>query len=252
MATQGKKVDFRPKPVSRLRQQIELQIREAILTRSLGEGDKLPSEPELARMFSVSRSTVREALRSLDSAGLIEKIPGANGGSFVRVIDAEAFGRLTSDSMEMLILLGNASIGELATVRSLLEVPCCRMAALERTDEDVARLYEIVAEQKSAMVVDPHVPQMDVDFHSAIADATGNRVLSALVYALHNVTRPATRATLSEEVGRATVRQHLNLVRAIEARDPDAAEAAIQEHLHYLEEHRDDSRMRVPGPTTGH
>ena len=236
---------FEPQPVSRLRQQVEAQIREAIVTRSLTEGDKLPSEAELARMFSVSRSTVREALRSLDASGLIEKVPGASGGSFVRVIDADAFGRIISNSMEMLLQLGNADIEEVSIVRRLLEVPCCRLAAEKRTDANLSHLYQIIEEQKKATFEDPDVPSMDVDFHSAIAEATGNRLLSSLVYALHNVTRPVSRTPLSKEAGQRAVIQHLEVFKAIEAQNPDGAQAAIEAHLDYLDDLRD---MTPSGP----
>jgi DNA-binding FadR family transcriptional regulator len=218
-----------------LRQQVEGQIREAIVQRSLGEGDKLPSEAELARMFSVSRSTVREALRSLDAIGLIEKVPGASGGSFVKMIDSETFGRAIGNSMEMLIELGNADLEEVSFVRRLLEVPCCRIAATQRTAEDVERLYDIVDRQRKASVEDPSVPGMDIEFHAGVAQATGNRVLSALVFGLHSVTRPVEHMAISEEAGKRTVRQHLAVVKAIEAKEPNAAESAINEHLDYIQ-----------------
>ncbi|MCA3749647.1 MAG: winged helix-turn-helix transcriptional regulator, partial [Rubrobacter sp.] len=77
-------VAFKPAPVRRAREQVESQLREAILSGTFRSGDRLPSELELAKSFGVSRTTVREALGSLASAGLISKVPGASGGSFVR------------------------------------------------------------------------------------------------------------------------------------------------------------------------
>lgn len=241
MATNEDALGFQPLPVRRLRQQVEVQIREAIASRSLAEGDKLPSEAELAKMFSVSRSTVREALRSLDAAGLIEKVPGAAGGSFVRSVDYATFGELIGDSMEILLQLGNADMEEVLRVRGLLEVPSCRLAAEHRTQEDLDRLHEILDAQRTSKVDDPRVPGLDIEFHSAVARASGNRVLAALIYGLHRGTRPVERMTLSKEAGHDTVVQHLALTKAIEEKNADAAEVAIDEHLHYLQQIADPS-----------
>lgn len=225
---------FTPQSVQRPRQQVESQIRNAIVTKQLSEGDRLPSETDLAKQFGVARSTVREALRSLASAGLIDKVPGATGGSFVRRMDAEMLGRSVSEGLQLLMDLGNATPAEVTTVRGLLEVPSCRLAAENRTDEDLERLSAMLEEQKTTPVADPVAPNLDIQFHWGVALASQNRVLSALVYALHSGTRPADRVQLSPDDGRNTVGHHLQLFRAIERQDPDGAEEAIRTHLDYL------------------
>jgi GntR family transcriptional repressor for pyruvate dehydrogenase complex len=90
-----------------------------------------------------------------------------------------------------------------------------------------------VQRQKTASVDDPEVPKLDEQFHSLIAQASGNRVLASLVSALHHETEPVHYLDLSPEVGRATVRQH----KAIVERDADTAESAIVKHLTYLRKH---------------
>lgn len=225
---------FEATPVHRLRQQVEQQIRSAIISKQLSAGDRLPSEAELAEQFGVSRSTVREALRSLVALGLIEKTPGAGGGSFVRTLDVNAFSEILGESMELLVSLGNAEPEDVAAVRDFLEIPAARLAAQQRTDDDLELLYQILEIQKGARVDDPEVPHLDINFHSAIAEASGNRVLAGFVLALHSATQPVKHLALSPEVGQRTVGQHFDVVRAIEANDPDGAEAAIREHLDYL------------------
>jgi GntR family transcriptional regulator, transcriptional repressor for pyruvate dehydrogenase complex len=225
---------FQAMPVKRLRQQVEVQIREAIASRRLVEGDRLPSEAELAEMFSVSRSTVREALRSLDTAGLIHKVPGASGGSFVRTMDYASFGDQIADSMGMLLDLGNADLEELVAARGMLEVPASRLAAENRDEDELARLVDVLDRQRAAKVSDPIVPDLDIEFHSSIAKSSGNRVLAALVYGLHRSTRPVAHMRLTEEQGQATVKQHIALYKAIEAKDAEGAEKAIRLHLEYL------------------
>lgn len=223
--------------VLRPREQVEETIRIAILSGEFKTGDPLPPEAEVARQFGVSRTTVREALRSLTTQRLIYKVPGSKGGNFVQLIDHNSLGSALIDSLHNLLTLGSIKFTEVAEVRQYLEVPAVRLAAARRTDEDLQRLRGIVSRQKTASVDDPEVPKLDELFHSLIAEASGNRVLASLVSALHHETEPVHHLDLSPDVGRATVRQHKAIVDAIAARDADAGQDAIIEHLTYLREH---------------
>ncbi|MEU3273944.1 FadR/GntR family transcriptional regulator [Saccharomonospora sp. NPDC006951] len=223
--------------VLRPREQVEERIRVAILSGELKTGDLLPPETELARQFNVSRTTVREALRSLTTQRLIYKVPGSRGGNFVQLIDHHSLGSAVIDSVHNLLTLGSIEFTEVAEVRQHLEVPAVRLAAANRSDEDVERLRDIVARQKAASVDDPEVPKLDEQFHTLIAQASGNRVLASFVSALHHETEPVHYLDLSPDVGRATVRQHKAIVDAIVAKDQDAAEDAIIKHLTYLRKH---------------
>jgi GntR family transcriptional repressor for pyruvate dehydrogenase complex len=235
--TEGHKPKVLGQRVVRPRQQVEEQIRSAIFSGELRGGERLPSEAELARQFEVSRTTVREALRSLSAQNLIDKVPGAGGGSFVRSVDHRSLGTMLQESLHNLLQLGTVQGGELAMVRQFLEVPATRLAAEHRTDEDLAALKDIVATQKRISVDDPEVAELDARFHATIAKASGNKVLASFVHALHHETEPVHHLDLSPAVGRATVRQHQKILSAIGAGDADAAEAAIVEHLSYLREH---------------
>jgi DNA-binding FadR family transcriptional regulator len=208
-----------------------------ILSGELQTGERLPAEAELARQFNVSRTTVREALRSLCTQNLLDKAPGVGGGSFVRSIDHESLGTLLQESLHNLLQLGTLRSDEVAMVRQYLEIPSARLAAAHRSNEHLAQLHDIVDRQKSIAVDDPDVPRLDASFHAVIADASGNRVLASFVHALHRETEPVHYLDLSPNVGRATVRQHQQIVRAIACSDPDAAEEAVVEHLTYLRQH---------------
>lgn len=223
--------------VLRPRQQVEDQVRAAILSGSLGPGERLPGEIELAQQFGVSRATVREALRSLATQDLIEKTPGAGGGSFVRSSDASSLRVVLANSMHNLLALGSIGFEEVAIVRQHLEVPSVRLAATNRTEDDLAELYEILDLQKSISVEDPRVAGLDERFHVTIARASGNRVLASFVSALHTQTEPVHYLDLSPEVGRTTVLQHQQIVQAIADQDSHAGATAMIEHLTYLREH---------------
>ena len=223
--------------VLRPRQQVEEAIRDAVLSGQLRTGERLPPEAELARQFHVSRSTIREALSALESQALIRRTPGAGGGSFVQIVDHHALGTLVQESVHNLIRLGSIDFDEVAMVRQHLEVPSAVLAALNRTDEDIAELRAILEEQRIRSVDDPAVPELDAQFHVAIARMSGNRVLAALVYAVHRESEPVSYLELSPAFGRTTFRQHQAVVTAIENRDAAAAEDAITAHLTYLRKH---------------
>jgi GntR family transcriptional repressor for pyruvate dehydrogenase complex len=223
--------------VLRPRQQVEETLRQAILAGELASGEMLPPETELARQFNVSRTTLREALRSLVAERLIVKVPGAHGGNIVQSVTSSALGGVVVDAMENLLAVGGIDFLEVAEVRRSLEIPSVRQAADRRTDDDLAQLQRIVDTQKSITVDNPEVSDLDAEFHTLIAQASGNRVLTALVQALHRTTEPVSYLELSPEVGRTTVSQHQAIVSAIAARDAEAAERAIVEHLDYLRAH---------------
>lgn len=223
--------------VLRPRQQVEETIRAAILSGELKSGEMLPPEAELARQFNVSRTTLREALRVLSSQRLINKVPGARGGNFVQSVDYRSLGAVMSESVENLLALGTIHFDEVANVRQLLEVPSVQLAAANRGEDELTRLKDIVQQQKMASVDDPRIPDLDREFHTLIARASGNRVLASFVAALHHATEPVHYLDLSPEVGRETVKQHQRILRAIERQEPQAGEKAIVEHLTYLRKH---------------
>lgn len=224
--------------VQRPRQQVESQIREAIRAGVLGPGHKLPSEMALAQDFGVSRTTVREALRTLVADGLVQKVPGAGGGSFIRSLNHESFSEELGQDLENLLRVGSFGYQEASQVRRFLEVPSVRLAAQNRTEEHLETLRQVIAEEKVISHDDPAVADLDVRFHSAISQASGNRVVAAFVGALHQVAHPVEHLHLDAEVGRRTFRQHVAIVRAIESGDPGAAEQAMLTHLDYLEKHQ--------------
>jgi GntR family transcriptional regulator, transcriptional repressor for pyruvate dehydrogenase complex len=238
MASDGiPEIPFAPIPVLRPREQVEEQIKQAILSGQLAIGSKLPSEAALAAEFSVSRTTVREALRSLATSGLISKVPGSGGGSFVRSVDHWSLGRAVLEGMRNLLQLGTLEPAEVSDVRYMLEVPAVRLAAENRTDADLRVLERIVSQLAATSHTDPDVAAMDAQFHTTVALTSRNRVLASLTYALHTVSEPVHNLNLTVEVGRESHRQHRHILDAIRDRDPDAAEAAMVDHVSYLKKH---------------
>lgn len=228
---------FRAAPVLRPRQQVETQIRKAIMDGTFNQGDRLPSEAKLAEAFGVSRATVREALRAISESGLIVTTPGATGGSFVQKVDHHSLADLVSERLSNVLGLGSVTYEEVGAFRDMLEVPSARLAAEHRTEAHLEAIREAIDEEKDAKSSDDQVVQLNASFHSAVAEASGNRVLIAFVGALHRLAHPITFIATDDEVGATAVRHHIDIFKAIEEQDPDGAAAAMAEHLAYLDEH---------------
>lgn len=228
-------MSFDPTPIRRPREQVEMQLRSAIVDGVFQSGEKLPSEMELASRFSVSRTTVREALRSLANEGLVRKVPGAAGGSFVTRVDHHSLGNQIRDGVETILRLGAVSMPEILQVRNLLEVPAAELAARARTDDQLAELRDSIDQVKTLDLGDPKIAELDARFHSTVAEASGNRMLGTFVGALHHALHPASYLCFSETDGRETILQHIAIVRALSLGDESEAGRAMQAHIDYLE-----------------
>lgn len=218
----------------RPREQVEQQLKQAIFSGQFVQGEKLPSEAELSDQFSVSRATVREGLRSLASMGLITKIPGAAGGSFVRSVNHEALSETIRESMDNILRLGTIELAEATAVRRMLEIPSTRLAAAGRSDKDLAELTRLVTAHREADWDDPEIPQLDISFHRTIAEASGNRLLFAFATALHLASQPVFFLDLTPARAKKVVEQHEAILAAIEKQNPDRAGKAMEAHLDYL------------------
>lgn len=229
--------EFSAIPVLRPREQVESQLRTAILDGSIEEGVRLPSEHALATSFGVSRATVREALRSLVESGLLTKGPGTTSGLFVQSVDHNALSRLVSERLTNVLDLGSVTADEVAVFRDLLEVPSARLAAKNRSDKNLEALRLIIDEERETTFDDPSVSELNARFHTEIANASRNRVLAAFVAALHRTAHPLAFVHTDEELGKVAVSHHIQLYRAIQEQDAEDAVGAMRSHLDYLREH---------------
>src|SRR3954465_15866261 len=127
---------FAPISVARASSSIDDQIRQAILTGKLDQGDRLPPERELAGQFGVSRVTVRDALRALEAMGLIEVRVGARGGAFVTVPTGSLVGQTMSDMMMMSAITPE----DIVEARLAVELGTVTLACARATEDDIARM----------------------------------------------------------------------------------------------------------------
>lgn len=212
---------------ARMSDEVSTQLVAFIESERLPAGSRLPSERELGEQFGVSRTVIREALRSVAAKGLID----SRGGSGLHV--ATVGGSQVTESMRGL-LRGHRGIDyrHINEVRTVLETATTRAAAERATDEEIRELRTL--HEQMVRVVDDvgAASAADVEFHRAIARSTQNELFVVLLDSIGDVLLEIRRATLGipgrPEVG---VRYHGHILARIQAHDPDGAELAMREHL---------------------
>jgi GntR family transcriptional repressor for pyruvate dehydrogenase complex len=214
------------KPKDRLYQEIVDQIQERIVTGALNAGDRIPAERELAEQFGVSRTAVREAIKSLTEKGLIEVLVGR--GTFVTDLSPQR----VIESVSLLLSREPDATAKLNEAREQLEIPIVRLAATRRTAEQLQRLRDLLQEMEASDVSAEDLVAIDDDFHLELARATGNAVLEILshtIIALLNRERVALSGGGMREGRSRGIETHHRIIRAIESRDAVAAESAVTE-----------------------
>ena len=208
-------------------QQIIMHIRGAISSGELRPGDRLPPETELARSLGVSRPTVREALKALEALNLLESSTGPTGGTFVRTFSGVADS--LKDSITLLLDVDELSLEELWAAREAIETRAVGLAAVRRTERDLATMWGTI-ESDEYREFDDYFP--DITFHRAIADASGNRLLSLFMLSIHLTLRTlAERYVLPSKSKQVSQDQHRLVYEAILDHDENLARARMEEHL---------------------
>jgi len=223
-------------------EQIGASVKQGILK----PGDKLPTESSLMTQHGVSRTVVREAISHLQASGLVQTRHGI--GTFV--LDRPQTG-LGLDAENILTLRDVLAILEL---RIGVETETAGLAAARRSEEQVRELAGALAEMQQAMAEGISAVEPDKRFHLLIAQATGNRYFVDILAQLGNAIIPRARlntpvleqdkpADFLERVSR----EHDDIFRAIERRDPEAARAAMRMHLSNSRERLVQAQRRLEG-----
>jgi len=217
-------ISFKNVQQRKLGDQVIQQLQEKISLGEFNPGDKIPTEPELMSMLGVGRSTIREAVRVLVKAGLLE----VRQGDGTYVLD-----RTTSlEPLEH--RLRRATILEVYEVRRILELEIAKLAAQRRTEEDLVLMRESLNKRREARRIDDNRAYVDSDlvFHLAIAAASKNGVLSDLYLSFSNVLRDALEKLVSDrELYQNQIAIHEQLLDAIERKDEQEAEYWTSENL---------------------
>jgi GntR family transcriptional regulator, transcriptional repressor for pyruvate dehydrogenase complex len=205
------------------------KLRELILSNGLAEGTPLPTERQLVAQSGLGRTSVREALRVLETEGLVLTKAGRNGGSQVRRPGREQVSR----SFETFVRSHGVRFEALLEAREAIEPAAARLAAIHRTDDDLAemtrvhRLLEAVPDNVTEYV------RLNLEWHRAVVRASRNELMTAFFDAIATAVHAMTEShsLYSPQIHRDVVRVHERVIAAIAARDPDAAFRRMQGHI---------------------
>jgi len=225
-------MEFKEIAPVRLYESVIEQIMDLIKNNELKPGDKLPPERELAEKLSISRNSLREAFRVLESRGLIKSKPG--GGRFIREIKKNDH----NDTENIILSLEKSSILELLEAREIFEVKIAEIAAQRATLEDI----EIIEEALNKMnqkeeLKDDKKTESDTEFHLAIAGASHNFVFVNIIK-LHLDLLKETREKTWQIPGRREkqYQEHQAIFQAIKEHNSKKAGEAMLKHLRNIRE----------------
>jgi GntR family transcriptional regulator, transcriptional repressor for pyruvate dehydrogenase complex len=223
-------MELSPIKSTRIYQEIVRQVKGMIAEGRLKSGDQLPPERELADKFVVSRTSVREALRALESLGLVEIRPGE--GTFVREVSIETL----IEPLALLMVSQREAIGELFEARRLLEPALAALAATRATPEEIHEMERILEQQAKEVATGKTGLAEDAAFHAAIGAAAHNRAITRIAHAVMDLLTQSREESLNTP-GRPhrSHEDHKRIVAAIAARDDAGARRAMLDHLEAVE-----------------
>lgn len=206
------------------------QIRDLIEKGKLKKGDQLPTERELTDTFKVSRATVREAIRTLESMRLVESRQG--NGTYVLASSEEAL----VQPLAAALFHGKDDIMDIFHIRRIIEPYVAQLAAQNATRDEIKELEEILKEQEKALESGSNMVRTDSAFHSSLAGMAKNRILERLLLAIVDLLAQTREEYLqNEERAHSSLRGHQKVLSAIKDGDCAAAKEAMLHHLDSVE-----------------
>jgi GntR family transcriptional repressor for pyruvate dehydrogenase complex len=216
-------------------EQVVAHVRSLIERGELRPGDRLPAERDLATQIGVSRPTVRAGLRALAAMGVVR----SRHGSGTYIPDGPPM--LGSEPLSFLAALHGFTREEMYEARRILEVGAAGLAAERASSDQVATLAEEVASLFASMADPQRFLRHDIEFHRAVAAASGNPIVASLVEmvsALYYERRRQTAERATDRNLHDAAEMHRRIYQAIRARDPNTARQVMNEHLMQASEYQ--------------
>ncbi|MGB5995310.1 MAG: FadR/GntR family transcriptional regulator [Candidatus Deferrimicrobiaceae bacterium] len=222
---------FKPVKKTRVYEEIVAKIKDMLKKGRLKSGDQLPGERELSEVFQVSRSSVREALRTLETQGFLESRQG--DGTYIASKPVESL----VSSLASAIFSEKDSQMELFEMRRLIEPQLAYLAAERATQEEIAMMEQALVLQEEAIARGETGTDVDKSFHYIMAKATKNKVLLRLTDSMRDLLAESRDKYLQVE-GRPgkSISRHRQVLDAIKARDGELAAQVMLEHVVDIEE----------------
>jgi GntR family transcriptional repressor for pyruvate dehydrogenase complex len=205
-------------------------VRKVILKGTIAPGDRLPSEREMAEQFRVGRFVVREALRALETMGLVEIRRGIKGGCFVRDFNM----RQISHSMRNILSISRVSLNDILEARLVFEGEILRLAIRRATETDLKRIEQNVKETKvlGADGAGIELKEKVHEFHLLLAQASKNPLYLLMMYSILDVIDEYMRALrYTSVVSLKTIEEHDEIFRCLKPRNRAKALTALCSHI---------------------
>lgn len=205
------------------------QLRKSILDGTWSEGQMLPSERVISETSGLSRSSVRDALKILELEGLLTTRTGRHGGSIVCTPSRDTIVR----SVNLFISSTGSALRTLLEARHAIEPSAARLAAIHRTDQDIARIRAAHHALEADIDDLSKYIQHNMDWHMAVIRASHNDLLIAF---MESISSPVHSATDLDNLSPLPIRKtvavaHAKVMDAIVSGDPDAAERRMRRHV---------------------
>ena len=218
------------KAIQEDQKQIITLLKELINLKNLEPGDKLPSERILSEKFKISRNNLREALDTLEYFGLVKSIP--QSGTFIADIGVTALNGMIDD----IVGLPVPSFKNLVEARIFLELKGVKLAALNRTADDLIHMENSLAEYSEKVIRGEDAIQEDLLFHLAIARASGNPTLNTFMLKItpEIITNFEKHHVCDKDTAFNGIKEHKAILDAIKIQDSSEAKNAMKKHFKVL------------------
>ena len=223
-------MSIRPVQKRKVVDEVLEQMKEQILSGNWSPGTKIPGEMELTRIFGVSRVSIREAIHRLVGMGILS-IRHGDGTYIAEILPKDYFNALLPA-----LLIESVSMIELLEFREMLEVESARHAASRATDEDIARMRDILQAMKRAEGDHLRFAIEDLNFHTALALATHNSVIVKVNAIMHDMLKKAMEEIVVKTGFEDGMHYHACILDAVAKRDAALATRLMREHIQHTME----------------
>ena len=201
-------------------------LKDYILKGNFLNGDYLPSEIELCKQMGIGRSTLREAVKTLESQGFVKK----NHGVGVMVVDESL--KATSDMLRLMLKRKGSTKEELFEVRRINEIRIAELAAINATQENLDEIEKHLKTMRNSMSTNKEYLNADIEFHLAIAKASQNKIFTMILQIIRPLLEDMIQETLKEHHRpEKSMKFHERIFLSIKNKDPNLSALAMKEHL---------------------
>ena len=201
------------------------QIKDIVRSGELKRGDKLPSERDLALKLNVSRTSVREAIKALETLGLIESKHGE--GNYIR----SDFEDILLEPLSIVFMLLGSDNNEILQLRNVIEPEVAKIAAQNITNDEIEKIEDII-EKLSKTKDSKECASLDKEFHYAIAKASKNHLLSTIIFSVSSLIEEyIDESKIYDDKKEEVIKEHRKILKALKEHNKEEAFKEAKNHL---------------------